>query len=198
MTAEVVQGKGFQAEVIRTGRRKIAAITVEEGRVCVLVPNPATPTRVEELVIKKIRWIREKLLLQRNFQAPKRKEYVSGECFTYLGRNYRLRVEPSSSGRVGLKNGRLVVHIPPSVQKQDRYIRNALTEWYRECAQEKLQEKVNRYAKIVGVTPASVGIKTFKSRWGVAAMPGIFYSTGKSSSPPIGSWTMWWCMSFVI
>jgi predicted metal-dependent hydrolase len=166
MTTEVVQGKGFEAEVIRTGRRKTAAIKVEEGRVCVLVPNSAPTTKVEELVTKKTRWIREKLLLQRNFQAPKRKEYVSGECFTYLGRNYRLRVESGPSGRVGLKNGRLVVHIPPSVQKQDHYIRNALTAWYRECAQEKLQEKVDRYAKIVRVTPASVGIKTFKSRWG--------------------------------
>jgi predicted metal-dependent hydrolase len=85
MTAEVVQGKGSQAEVIRTGHRKTAAIKVEEGRVCVLVPNSATPTKVEELVTKKTRWIREKLLLQQNFQAPKRKEYVSGECFTYLG-----------------------------------------------------------------------------------------------------------------
>jgi predicted metal-dependent hydrolase len=172
MTAEVVQGKGSQAEVIRTGHRKTAAIKVEEGRVCVLVPNSATPTKVEELVTKKTRWIREKLLLQQNFQAPKRKEYVSGECFTYLGRNYRLRVEPGSSGRVGLKDGRLLVHIPPSVRKQDHYIRNALTEWYRECAQAKLQEKVNRYAKIVRVTPSSVGIKTFKGRWGSCSHAG--------------------------
>jgi predicted metal-dependent hydrolase len=172
MTAEVVQGKGFQAEIIRTGRRKTAAIKIEEDRVCVLVPNSATTKKVEELVTKKTRWIREKLLLQRNFQAPKRKEYVSGECFTYLGRNYRLRVEPGASGRVGLKHGRLVVHIPPSVRKQDHYIRNALRGWYRECAQAKFQEKVNRYAKIVGVTPSSLGIKTFKSRWGSCSHAG--------------------------
>lgn len=172
MTAEVVQGKGFQAEVIRTRRRKTAAIKVEEGRVSVVVPKFATTPQVEELVTKKTRWIREKLLLQRIHQAPKPKEYVSGECFTYLGRNYRLRVESGSSGSASLKNGRLVVHVPPSVQKRDHYIRNALTQWYRTHADQKLREKVDRYAKIVGVHPTSVEIKTFKSQWGSCSVQG--------------------------
>ncbi len=39
---EVVQGKGFQAEIIRTRRKKTVAIKVEEGRVSVVVPKFAT------------------------------------------------------------------------------------------------------------------------------------------------------------
>lgn len=164
--AEVVHGKGFDAEVIRTDRKKTATVKVEEGRVSVVVPRATSSDKVQALVSRKSRWIREKLLLNRAHQPPKPKEYVSGENFTYLGRNYRLKVEPGASKSVKLKAGRLVVGVPSSVQQGDRYVQAALTEWYREHALEKLQEKVQRYAKVVGVSPVSVGIKAFSGRWG--------------------------------
>jgi hypothetical protein len=113
-TAEVVQGKGFQAEVIRTNRRKTVTVKVEGGRVAVVVPRFTTKAKVVALVAKKTRWIREKLLLQREHRPPKPKEYVSGECFTYLGRNYRLKVETGSTKSVKLRNARLVVQVPSS------------------------------------------------------------------------------------
>lgn len=170
--AEIIQGKGFQAEVIRTNRRKTASVKVVEGRVAVVVPRFTTKARVEELVAKKSRWIREKLLLQREHRAPKPKEYVSGECFTYLGRNYRLTIETGPTKSVKLKNGRLVVQVPPSVQKREQYVQTALVEWYREHALEKLTEKVERYAKVVRATPSSLGVKPFKGRWGSCSSKG--------------------------
>lgn len=171
-TAEVIHGKGFDAEVIRTDRRKTATVKVEEGRVSVVVPRSTSTDKVQALVSRKTRWIREKLLLHREHQPPKPKEHVSGECFTYLGRNYRLKVESGPSKSVKLKGGRLVVQVPPSVQKRDQYVQNALTDWYRAHALEKLQEKVERYSKVVRVSPASVGIKTFKARWGSCSTKG--------------------------
>lgn len=163
---EFVKGNGFLAEVVRTSRRKTASVKVLEGKVSVVVPEDLPDRRIEELVNKKSRWIREKLLLQRAHQSPKPKEYVSGECFTYLGRNYRLKVETGLVKSVKLKNGRLVVQVPPAVHKREQYIHDALEQWYREHALEKLQQKVDRYSKIIGVTPSSVVIKTFKGRWG--------------------------------
>ncbi len=41
-----------------------------------------------------------------------------------------------------------------------------LTRWYREHALAKLNEKVQRYSKILRVDPEFVGIRTFKGRWG--------------------------------
>ena len=166
LSPEIIQGKGFQAQVIRTDRRKTATVKVVEGQVSVVVPQRTSKAKVDELIAKKTRWIREKLLLQREHHPPKRKEYVSGECFTYLGRNYRLKIDSSSTKSVKLKNGQLVIEVPPSVQKRDQYVHTALEEWYREHALEKFREKVERYAKQVGVNPSSVGIKTFSGRWG--------------------------------
>jgi len=171
-TAEVIHGKGFDAEVIRTDRRKTATVKVEEGRVSVVVPRSTSTEKVQALVNQKTRWIREKLLLQQEQEPPRAKEYVSGECFTYLGRNYRLKVESGPVRRVKLKGGRLVVQVPPSVQKREQYIQSALTDWYREHALERLQEKVGRYAKVVGTTPSSVAIRAFTGRWGSCSTKG--------------------------
>ena len=171
-TGEVIHGKGFKVEVIRTDRRKTATVKVVDGKVSVVVPRSTSTDRVEALVTRKARWIREKLALQRAHPPPKPKEYVSGECFTYLGRNYRLKVESGPARSVKLKGGRLVMQVPPSVQKRDQYILDALTEWYREHALQKLQEKVQRYARVIRVSPSSVGIKTFSGRWGSCSTKG--------------------------
>lgn len=170
--AEVVHGKGFDAEVIRTDRKKTATVKVEEGRVSVVVPRATSSDKVQALVSRKTRWIREKLLLHRAHQPPKPKEYVSGENFTYLGRNYRLRVEMGPIKSVKLLAGRLVVHVPPSVQQRDRYVQAALTDWYRQHALEKLKEKVQRYAKVIRVKPGEVSIKAFSGRWGSCSFEG--------------------------
>jgi hypothetical protein len=169
---EYVKGDGFLAEVIRTGRRKTASVKVQEGKVSVAVPKSLSDSRIEALVARKARWIREKLLLQRDAEPVKPREYVSGECFTYLGRNYRLKVESGKPVLVKLRQGRLWVQVPEGRNNPEK-IRNALIQWYRIHAEQKLREKSARYARIIGVSPAAVRIKTFKSRWGSCDSRGL-------------------------
>ena len=118
---------------------KTATVKVVEGKVSVVVPRSISMDKVQALVAKKTRWIREKLLLQREHQPPKPKEYVSGECFTYLGHNYRLKVEPGPSKSVKLKNGSAGGRCPHPCRSVTSMFRTTLTEWYRVHALEKLQ-----------------------------------------------------------
>ena len=168
---EFVKGNGFFAEVIRTSRRKTASVKVDDGKVSVVVPEKLADSRIEELINKKTRWIREKLLIHHESRPFKPKEYVSGECFTYIGKNYRLKVEIDSTPSVKLIGGRLIVALPDGA-KSDKKVRNALTQWYKEHAEKRLKQKAERYAKIIGVKPVSVGIKSFKSRWGSCSVKG--------------------------
>ena len=50
---EIIQGKGFQAQVIRTDRRKTATVKVVEGQVSVVVPQRTSKAKVDELIAKK-------------------------------------------------------------------------------------------------------------------------------------------------
>jgi len=168
--AEFIQGNGFLAEVIRANRRKTATIKVEAGKVSVVAPAELSTSRIEEVVAKKSRWIKEKLLLHSQVMAVKPKEYVSGESFSYLGRNYRLKVIQGSPVSVKLIQGYLTVVTPEPLNpvKTQKLIEG----WYREHAEKKLRDKSNRFAKQMGVQFASVGIKGFRSRWGSCSNDG--------------------------
>jgi len=171
LAPEYRDANGFIAEVIRTNRRKSADIRVEEGAVSVVVPVETSLERIDELLASKRRWIKEKIALHQDMSPPSSKRYVSGEAFSYLGRNYRLKVEKGPFAPVKLVQGRLVVSVPRGTE-QPHMIRNALVRWYKRQAESKLREKVARWAPQVGVEPSGVAIKTFKSRWGSCTAKG--------------------------
>lgn len=174
----------FDYQVIKGSRRKTASISVKpDCTVRVLVPSTLSDQKILALIERKSRWIRTKIdqfkeIQQKNTQ----KEYVSGECFTYLGRNYRLKIVTGhSDAGVKLMNGRFYVQVPPDVAKEARneLIVDQLTSWYREHAVARLCQKTKRYALQMGVSPASVGVKDYKSRWGGCSDDGRIYYNWK-------------------
>ncbi len=169
---EVVLGKGFSAKVIRTNRIKTATVKVVEGEVSVVVPKMLSCASVQTLIGKKTGWINEKLLLQKRQLPNKPKEYVSGECFQYLGKNYRLKVLKGPEQPVKLIGGKLLVQVPEGSKSSPNAIRGALERWYISRAWVKLDEKARRYSKLLRVSPNSVDVKGFKAQWGSCTLRG--------------------------
>lgn len=173
----IIQGNGYVAEVIRTSRRKTASIKVIEGNVSVIVPDALAIEKIESLLTKKHRWIKEKLALQAQVIATKPKEFVSGESFSYLGRNYRLKVIEGAYPAIKFYQGRFVVSVRDKATNNTGAIKQLIIHWFKEHAKSKLTEKTARYSKIMGVNPISVGIKAFQSRWGSCSDKGdILYN----------------------
>ena len=162
--------KDLSIEVVRTKRRKTASIKVIDGAVQAIVPDELSDGRIEALIQKRTPWIRKKLREQSQIVTPKPKEYVSGESFTYLGRNYRLKVSKDTDRKVKLKGGYLEVSLPKKPKDGD--IRSALVEWYEQHALDRLTEKTNRYAGIIGVSPNSISVRDYKARWGSCSSKG--------------------------
>ena len=162
--------KDLLIEVVRTKRRKTASIKIIDGAVQVIVPEQLSDIRVQELMQKRTTWIRKKLHEQSQIVPPKPREYVDDEAFTYLGRNYRLKISQKTNCEVKLKGGYLEVGLPNSSNK--KYIRNALVEWYEVHALARLTEKTNRYAETMGLAPNSIYVRDYKSRWGSCSSNG--------------------------
>lgn len=149
---EYIEGNRFIVEVIRTSRIKSTDIRVEDGAVSIVVPKELSCNRIAKILTGKRQWIKNKIYLHSEALPVSTKKYVSGESFSYLGRNYRLKVNSGPFKPVKLIQGRLIVTVPNG-KEQPYMIRNALVRWYKHHAELKLQEKVKRYSSIVGVEP---------------------------------------------
>ncbi len=162
--------KNISIQVVRTDRKKTASIKIEDGLVRVIVPRELSNERISELIKKKSPWIRQKLRQQSAAVIPKPKEYVSGESFTYLGRNFRLKLVSGGLQEVKLKGGYFQFGVSKGTKGED--IQNALVQWYEEHALERLTKKTTRYAGIMGVSPNSISVREYKSRWGSCSSKG--------------------------
>ena len=156
----------FEVQIRRTNRRKTATVKIEQGVVQVVVPKTLSQQAIDDLIANKSNWIRQKLILQQSVPVSKPKQFVSGESFTYLGRNYRLKVLPGQVEPVKLKHGYLHVTVPPDQKSDQQLIRQRLRDWYLHRSIDKLEQKTSIYAEQMGVQPTQIKVKEYKSRWG--------------------------------
>jgi len=162
----------FPFETIRTDRVKSASIDVEDNLVKVTVPKNLSDERIEELIKGRTLWIKQKLALQATAIVSKPKEYVDGEAFAYLGRNYRLKCANGTEESVKLRSGYLNVTIKNG-KRNSEHIKAAIEQWYRTKALLRLIDKTNRYSAILKVEPTSINLKDYKAMWGSCSPKGV-------------------------
>ena len=83
--------KDLSIKVVRTKRRKTASIKVIDGAVQAIVPDQLSDGRIDAL-IQRTPWIRKKLREQSRHALQNPRNTLAVGSFTYLGRNYRLKV----------------------------------------------------------------------------------------------------------
>jgi predicted metal-dependent hydrolase len=150
--------------VRRSARRATVAIAVEPtGEVVVTAPEAVAIERLDRLVQKKARWIVERLRRMSGAGAPLR-EFVSGETFYYLGRQHRLRVCEGEPG-VRLVRGWLEVTLDEPKSERAKRVHAALVTWYRVQAERRLPDRVEYWAKRVGVEVPEVRVREQQKRW---------------------------------
>tara|TARA_B100000029_G_C17398185_1_gene896035 strand:+ start:282 stop:989 length:708 start_codon:yes stop_codon:yes gene_type:complete len=158
---------GLRVEVVRS-RRRTAALHIVGNELQVRVPNQVRDESIIEILQKKRPWIRRKVVQLKEVPVPQPKEFVSGEAFPFLGQNFRLKVQEGHRVGVQLSEGYLLTTVRPSEvgEQRKQRIQQYLKSWYRSRAEERLQEKVERYSKQIGVSPKGLRVREFKSKWG--------------------------------
>lgn len=132
--------------------------------------NPSIPEeRVREFVLKKAEWILKQLRYFEGYQQPERaeKEYVSGESFKYLGRQYRLKVYRADQDLIRYYRGRIELFTtqPENWKKKKQMITN----WYKEHAQQRFTQSLDRIYPVMkkyGIDKPTLKIRQMKTRWG--------------------------------
>lgn len=183
-THSVQYGSGRILFSLEYSPRKTLAIEVHpDSSVVVKAPETASIEAIATKVSKRASWIAKQ---QRQFAqyAPQlpAPEYVSGEGYRYLGRQYRLKTIKSDREKVRLWYGRLEVSIPdPNNSKQ---IAKAIDHWYRDRALTIFLERYQHCLQLVapyGINPVSeasqnqnIGfeLRTMQKRWGSCTKDG--------------------------
>ncbi|WP_348658515.1 YgjP family zinc-dependent metalloprotease [Heyndrickxia faecalis] len=97
------------------------------------------------------------------------REYVSGETFKYLGKQYRLRVIQEDEEKVKYFRGFIYLYVKDTenVNRKAKLI----DEWYREKAQKTFHESLAKMFPLVqkyGVDKPNMDLRSMKARWGSA------------------------------
>ena len=165
-----MEGFDFSVEVSRTSRKKSASIELTGRGVTVTVPESLSDKRIRDLVTKRSAWIKSKLQEQSKQPGYRAREYVSGESFPYLGKNYRLKIRKDDQPSVKLKHGYLNVTLAEGASQEA--IKNLVEAWYASHALNQLRGKTARLAREIGVSPGKIKVRTYKRRWGSCSSEG--------------------------
>jgi len=152
----------------RSTRRKTVSVAIDpEDGVLLTAPAGVSVERLDGVVKAKARWIIGKLRAAEARPTPR--EFVSGETYLYLGRQYRLRVLPRvRPGAAKLHGAWLEVPVQRALKGTHRAqaVREALVAWYRDRAAERLPERVEAWTQAAGDRAVgNVLITDQRKRW---------------------------------
>ena len=148
--------------------RKTLAIQIEPlDNILVISPEGLPEDVIKEKVKSKGKWIIKKILEFKEIgYEPFDREFVNGEAFMYLGRNYSLEIlnNPDIKGpKVNLLDGKFYLNTPV---KEHTVMKKAMEKWYRKEAENLINRRVEFYRLIIGKKPNKIRIREQKKRWG--------------------------------
>lgn len=148
-------------KIIRSSRSTIALEISQEGALVVRTPYRASEGYINALLREKSNWINKKITeaLQKK-NSFRRKEFIDGEKFLYLGNTYSLRIANESNLSI---NGKGEILLPKSIIP---LARPYMIKWYIRSAREIITERTDIYAKRLNLKYGKIKISSANTRWG--------------------------------
>lgn len=146
-------------------RKSLGISILPTGDVEVTAPEGADINRVKEAVIKRAAWVLEQKRLA-NFnpiQMPS-KQFVSGETYYYLGRQYRLKLFASNYNQIDILDDRFILNC---TDLNDAALKQSLLiSWFEQRAKMILSERFNHLKEKFNQLNTSIAVKKLSKSWG--------------------------------
>jgi predicted metal-dependent hydrolase len=147
-------------KLIRSKRRTIALMIGSDATLVVRAPAHTPLDIIERFVGKNADWIQRTLARLRQRPQARKKEFVSGEEFFFLGKPYPLEVQNDTPEPLHLRDGFIL-----NAKEQSRG-REFFIAWYKKEAQRTIAGRVAWWAQRFGLAYTSVNITCANRRWG--------------------------------
>ena len=170
--AEILVFDNFEMTIIRSARRKTAAIKVDLDGASVRVPQDLSALRIRELVAERTHWIEQKLAVaeqkRRDLMLQNQLYAVlgNGSLIPVQGRDLVLELHQTVTVAIAENAGKLVLQAPRDLLGDTDQLRGLIEQWLFRLAVQELNLCINVYKQKVGVMPTAVQIKDYRARWG--------------------------------
>ncbi len=154
----------MSVQVIKKDVKYINLKVKPNGEVVLTVPTDTTDNDIEYVLRKRADWIAKKKVYFELHKSKTSKEYVSGENFCYLGKNYRLKVIETNKECVKLQRGYIQIFVKDKQNKKRK--KELLDSWYKTKAKIYFDKIILKYKPIVEQDIKIVRIRKMKTRWG--------------------------------
>lgn len=147
---------------VKRSKRKTLSIYIErDGAVSVLAPESLSDEELEK-VIRKKEYLIYKYLAQWEQLNESRveREFVNGQSYLYLGRNYRLELVEEQDEPLKLKNGYFLLRKKDSTKAKQIFI-----DFYKEKGLPRIIGRVKYYQERMGLAPKEIKMMELKNRW---------------------------------
>jgi len=172
--------------IINTKRTlKLKSITLKINKDCINITTPffLTNKKIDDLLYKKLNWIKKQLLIQSNIKTLIKKEYMNGEEFGYLGQIYKLQINKGVKYSVRIEENLLIV-IVKNIDNSIK-IKKLINIWFREQSALYFEIKTSFYANKNNLNITSIKVREYKARWGSCSTNGdISFNWRLIMAPP--------------
>ncbi|MBE7444654.1 MAG: DUF45 domain-containing protein [Planctomycetia bacterium] len=153
---------GIDISIEKTERRKTVSIFIErDGSVRVLAPVTATDEKIETAVKTKEYQIFTKIAKWKELNQGKvNREFVNGQSFLYLGKNYRLSIEENQDVPLKVSGG--------FFRLDKKYLNkagNVFKDFYRDKAEQKIKERLKLIEEKFQHKPTAIKVFELQNRW---------------------------------
>ena len=164
-TEKIEYGKEIiEFELLQEDRKTLSIEVLPTTKIKVKAPENKNKQDILKKVQKRAKWItKQKRYFVDNYKKPDEKKYVSGECFRYLGKQYRLKVIKSNIDSVKLKKGYLIVEYNLKTPAK------LINKWYKDKALSTYEKELDKCFKqfiAYKINKPSLKIRKLTKRWG--------------------------------
>lgn len=169
-------------EVRRSPRRHTVGLTVDRcGKLLIHSPQDIATTELDRWTRSKLLWVYQKLALKADMASKvSEPEFVSGESFRYLGRNYQLKVISSQKGALHFDGRRFYLRRDAKSEASDHF-----RHWYIAKGKEWLQKRVTFLSNKIAIVPSRIEVRDLGYHWGSCGKNGVLFFNWKVLQLPV-------------
>ncbi|NPA59783.1 MAG: M48 family metallopeptidase [Epsilonproteobacteria bacterium] len=152
-------------DIERKASLKNTYIHVDSDGVVVKTNDTTTIEDINKMLESKQRWISKKLDIFKRVAINK--EISTGSRLYYMGKSYYVNmIKNESVSKISINFTHSKFHITTPQKYSDTQLHNAVENFYKLRAIEKIVPLTNKWAKKMGVEPEHISFRYSKNRWG--------------------------------